>query len=93
MKTKIVIIIIISTFILYLSYSIFAQGIGMTGNDKGKKNTLQEEESSDTESEDFSIYEDQDFFSRKLFQRELPRLSRRDKISWVFRTAKTNLFL
>ncbi len=88
-------------FILYLSYSIVAQGIGMTGTDKGKnktlpihdkKNTLQEE-SSDTENEDFFIYEDQDFFSRKLFRRELSRLSRSEKISWAFRTSKANIFL
>ncbi|MCP4149274.1 MAG: hypothetical protein GY757_16115 [bacterium] len=46
----------------------------------------------DTEEEDF-FTDDQDIYSRELFQKTLKPLSRKKKIVWAFRLAESNPFL
>jgi hypothetical protein len=54
--------------------------------------SLPEEESPMIEEDDFIIY-DQEIWSRKLFQKKLPPLDKKEKIIWAFRMAETNTFL
>lgn len=51
-----------------------------------------EYDSSEIEDDDFFPY-DQDFLTRKLFQKTLAPLSRKERIIWSFRMADTNTFL
>ena len=44
------------------------------------------------EEDDFLPY-DQDFLTRKLFQKTLPPLKRKERITWSFRMADSNAFL
>ena len=101
--------VLIKTFILVLVISsailIMLQGLAdaqtgfepSTEMDKPLQTQVKKEEPSEKETpgmeeDDFFAYE-QDFFSRKLFRRELPKLSKRDHIIWSFRLADTNTFL
>jgi hypothetical protein len=43
--------------------------------------------------EDDDVWFDQEFFRRKLFQKNLEPLTKRQKITWSFRMAETNTFL
>lgn len=36
---------------------------------------------------------EQEIISKKLYQKNLPPLSKREKITWAFKTAKTSIFL
>ncbi|NIM78739.1 MAG: hypothetical protein GTO20_08110 [Candidatus Aminicenantes bacterium] len=54
--------------------------------------TPPEEESPIIEEDDFFI-DDQEIWSRKLFQKKLPPLNKKEKIIWAFRMAETNTFL
>jgi hypothetical protein len=47
----------------------------------------------DNEDEIFSTTYERELLSRKLFKKSLPPLSRKEKISWSFKTAKANTFL
>ena len=49
-------------------------------------------DSTEIEDDDFFPY-DQDFLTRKLFQRTLPPLTRKEEIIWSFRMADSNAFL
>ncbi len=51
-----------------------------------------EYDSSEIEDDDFLPY-DQDFLTRKLFQKTLPPLTRKERIIWSFRMADSNAFL
>jgi len=51
-----------------------------------------EYDSSEIEDEDFFPY-DQDFLTRKLFQKKLLPLTRKERITWSFRMADSNAFL
>jgi hypothetical protein len=47
----------------------------------------------DNEDEIFSTTYERELLSRKIFKKSLPPLSRKEKISWSFKTAKANTFL
>lgn len=49
-------------------------------------------DSSEIEDDDFFPY-DQDFLTRKLFQKTLPPLTRKERVIWSFRMADSNAFL
>lgn len=49
-------------------------------------------DSSEIEEDDFFPY-DQDFLTRRLFQKTLPPLTRKERIIWSFRMADSNAFL
>lgn len=51
-----------------------------------------EYDSSEIEDDDFFPY-DQDFLTRKLFQKNLLPLTRKERIIWSFRMADSNAFL
>ena len=51
-----------------------------------------EYDSSEIEDDDFFPY-DQDFLTRKLFQKTLAPLTRKERIIWSFRMADSNAFL
>lgn len=51
-----------------------------------------EYDSSDIDEDDFLPY-DQDLLTRKLFQKTLPPLNRKERITWSFRMAESNAFL
>ena len=51
-----------------------------------------EYDSSEIEDDDFFPY-DQDFLTRRLFQKTLPPLTRKERILWSFRMADSNAFL
>jgi hypothetical protein len=48
---------------------------------------------SDSEDDIFSTTYERELLSRKIFKKSLPSLSRREKISWSFKTARANIFL
>jgi hypothetical protein len=54
--------------------------------------SLPKDESLIIEEDDFFI-NDQEIWSRKLFQKKLPPLDKKGKIIWAFRMAETNTFL
>jgi len=53
---------------------------------------LSEYDSTSVQEDDIFSYEE-DFLTRKLFQRELPPLTQKERIIWSFRMADTNAFL
>lgn len=57
-----------------------------------KKIDREEEENDDIDYGDI-FSDDQDMISRKLFQKRLPPLTKKQKIVWAFRLAETNPFL
>jgi hypothetical protein len=48
---------------------------------------------SDSEDDIFSTTYERELLSRKIFKKSLPALSRKEKISWSFKTARANIFL
>ena len=101
MNIKRIIKYFIVFLIFYLSYSMVAQNrTGSGGPDKpAKKAEIKEktlnfnsDEEPEMEDEDLFSYE-QEFFQKKLYQRELPELTKKEKITWSFRLAETNIFL
>ena len=107
MKTVIKILILV--LLVYLSYSLVAKGQISAPKAASEKKTMeqgltkapQQEEKSldiqdydnpDLEDEDLFPY-DQDFLTRKLFQKKLPPLTPKEQIVWSFRMADTNIFL
>jgi hypothetical protein len=106
---KILLRIIILGLVLYLCYSLLARAQtvnrGRTDNttaDESKRVTRLEEktpglseyeyDSSEIEDDDFFPY-DQDFLTRKLFQKTLLPLTSKERIIWSFRLADSNAFL
>jgi hypothetical protein len=47
----------------------------------------------DSEDDIFTTTYERELLSRKIFKKSLPPLSRKEKISWSFKTAKANTFL
>jgi hypothetical protein len=47
----------------------------------------------DSEDDIFSTTYERELLSRRMFKKSLPPLSRKEKISWSFRTARANTFL
>jgi len=98
---KLIIKSLILFFIFYLSYAIVAQNRANNSNaDAPKKETVIEEKTLDfssdeePEMEDDDIFSyDQEFFLKKLYQKKLPLLTKKEKIIWAFRLAETNTFL
>ena len=106
---KTVIKILLLALAVYLSYSLVAQGQTfypgtankMNTNDRDSKKEskpeeknldIQEYDNPEMEEEDSFSY-DQDFLTRKLFQKKLPPLTPKERIVWSFRMADTNIFL
>jgi hypothetical protein len=106
---KLLIKILIVAVIFYLSYSILARGQATGANGTNGSNpisanspkgsnaeenpiNLKEYEGSKMEEEDFYSY-DEDFFTRKVLQRNLAPLTHKERITWSFRMAETNAFL
>jgi hypothetical protein len=50
------------------------------------------DEEPEMEDEELFSYE-QEFFQKKLYQKELPEITKKEKITWSFRLAETNIFL
>jgi hypothetical protein len=104
MKTKWIIIVTILAAAFYLGLAIMAQTRPDNGGAPPEENkndveiqmqdqTLNlNEENPEMDEEDFFTY-DQEFFSRKLFQKKLPPLNKKEKIVWAFRMAEKNSFL
>ncbi|MCP5049525.1 MAG: hypothetical protein GY940_20305 [bacterium] len=99
MKTLIKILILM--VILYMSYTIVAQSqpsqesnaAPQTQEENQEKDlSITEDDTQDPDDDDFLSY-DQDIATRKVHQKYLSPLSRKDKIIWSFRLAKTNSFL
>jgi hypothetical protein len=59
---------------------------------KEKTITTSEDENQEMDDDDY-FADDQDIFSRKLFQKELTPLTPKEKIIWAFRLSETNTFL
>jgi hypothetical protein len=111
---KILLRIIILGLVLYLCYSILAQGqainrketnrvmtVNTTADKLGRATKIEEKtprlseyeyDSSEIEDDDFFPF-DQDFLTRKLFQKTLLPLTRKERIIWSFRMADSNAFL
>jgi len=99
MKYAAVILILVLCLILYLSYVVLAQDSMIPGEDPQSKRTteektvtMSEDDSQEMEDDDY-FADDQDIFSRKLFQKKLTPLSTKEKIIWAFRLSETNAFL
>lgn len=87
-------------FILYLTYTIFGQnssppGIGGDGEayTQGITNNGETDITETEPEEEDPFYYDQDYFLKKLSQKELPVPAKKEKILWAFRLSDTNLFL
>ncbi|MCX6556168.1 MAG: hypothetical protein NTW95_01850 [Candidatus Aminicenantes bacterium] len=48
---------------------------------------------SDSDDDIFSTTYERELLSRRMFKKSLPPLSRKEKVSWSFRTARANTFL
>ena len=98
---KLIIKFLILFFIFYLCYVIVAESHADTGSAGApKKETAAREKTpefnndEEPEMEDDDIYSyDQEFFLKKLYQKGLPALTKKEKIIWAFRLAETNTFL
>lgn len=96
---KYVAAILICCLVFYLSYSVLAQENATTSKDRKSQRTKQEKtmtkSENDSQEPDEGDYfpDDQDVFSRKLFQKKLSPLTKKQKIVWTFRLSKTNTFL
>ncbi len=98
---KIIIKILVSIVIAYLSFTLLAQD-RPSSKDRdsqetrekipGKKIDIADEDNQEMEDDDFYPY-DQAIVPGKLYQKNLPPLSRKAKIIWSFRLADTNSFL
>lgn len=75
--------------------------VNTTADESGKVTKIQEStpglseyeyDSAEIEEDDFFPY-DQDFLTRKLFQKTLQPLTRKERIIWSFRMADSNAFL
>ena len=100
--------ILILGLIFYLSFSLLkAQAHPVTGDgfsetgeqektgqteEKSFQVTESERASDDMEEEDYYV-DEQEVFSRKLFQKYLDPLSKKQEIIWTFRESKTHTFL
>ena len=60
--------------------------------EKGLETKEYDYENTAPQEDDIFSYEE-DFLTRKLFQRDLPPLTQKEKIIWSFRMADTNAFL
>jgi hypothetical protein len=106
---KTVIKILFLALAVYLSYSLVAHGQTVnpgTVNDMNiaardskkvdkpeeKKLDFQEYDNPEMDEEDSFSY-DQDFLTRKLFQKKLAPLTPKERVVWSFRMADTNIFL
>jgi hypothetical protein len=59
----------------------------------GTATTEKAERFTDSEDDIFSTTYERELLSRKIFKKSLLPLSRKEKISWSFKTAKANTFL
>lgn len=100
--------ILILCLIFYLSYSLLKaqdhpvtdEELSETGEqektgqteEKSFQVTERERTSDDLEDEDYYV-DEQEVFSRKLFQKYLDPLSKKQEIIWTFRESKTHTFL
>lgn len=93
--------ILILCLVFYVSFSLLAQDKFQDGMFPGsdtetqteqKKIDREEEENDDIDYGDI-FSDDQDMISRKLFQKRLPPLTKKQKIVWAFKLAETNPFL
>jgi hypothetical protein len=99
MKYTAAILILIFCLILYLSFVVWAQDSVTSGEDSKRKSTtekktmtMREDDRQEMDDDDY-FADDQDIFSRKLFQKKLTPLSTKEKIIWAFRLSETNTFL
>ncbi|MCK4835711.1 MAG: hypothetical protein KAT17_03705 [Candidatus Aminicenantes bacterium] len=91
-----------SILILMLNINLFAPLIQQT-NKPGNDNTsdmisqnildIQEQETDEFGEDEEYLYDEHEIFSRKLFQKKLPPLSKKEKIIWAFRMSEPDLFL
>lgn len=72
-----------------------------TGTETGNQTTVAQDKldfkgneggNEDVEDENY-FADDQEIFARKLYQKQLPPLSDKEKIIWAFRLSKTTIFL
>ena len=99
--------ILILSLIFYLSFSLLkaqdhpvtGDGFSETGEQEktgqtGEKSSrvTESEETIDDMEEDYYV-DEQEVFSRKLFQKYLDPLSKKQEIIWAFRESKTHTFL
>ncbi len=103
---KLLLKILIPILVFYLCYTLLAQ-VRTPGKKDAPVTTTEVEKSTPTdrenldlpgydrsegEEEDLLSY-DQDYLTRKLFQKKLPPLTRKETVIWSFRMAETNAFL
>ena len=93
--------ILILCLVFYVSFSLLAQnnfqddmfpGSDTEKQPEQKKIDQDEDENNDIDYGDI-FSDDQDMISRKLFQKRLPPLTKKQKIVWAFRLAESNPFL
>jgi hypothetical protein len=93
--------ILILCLVFYVSFSLLAQnnfqedmfpGSDIEKQQEPKKIDQDEEEDNDIDYGDI-FSDDQDMIARKLFQKRLPPLTKRQKIVWAFKLAEPNPFL
>jgi hypothetical protein len=92
--------ILILSLIFYLSFSLLkaqdhpaaGDGFSETGAQEKSSRVTESEETIDDMEEDYYV-DEQEVFSRKLFQKYLDPLSKKQEIIWAFRESKTHTFL
>ncbi|MGE5344240.1 MAG: hypothetical protein ACM3SY_22465 [Candidatus Omnitrophota bacterium] len=99
MKMKVFILSFLLLLVGYLAYVIIDANMAKPTVHESKivpkENPLHLDTGAETatQEDDNFIYDEQDYFSRKLFQKKLPDLKKNEKIDWAFRMANTNPFL
>lgn len=91
-------ILFITLLLLLLRTSYTSQNSAFAQNAEQKKvtETAAPEKSDhfpDSEDDIFSTTYERELLARKIFKKSLPPLSRKEKISWSFKTAKAHIFL
>jgi hypothetical protein len=102
MKIKLIAALLLSVIIIWVSYVFLGHkttpkpgkpDTNNTTSSPGNIPSLNQDDRSETEENNFLNIEEQYSISRKLYQKPLPPLNNRDKIRWAFRMAETNTFL
>ncbi len=93
------VLLVVALFLLTVLSSEISGNKGISGNTGINAVQFQQvvsiptnQDPADIEDED-DVWIDQEFFPRKLFQKNLDQMSEKEKISWSFRMAKTYPFL
>lgn len=88
------VILLLALLLVPLRYAVSAQERDPDGAPPEASASAMEPDSyADSEDDIFSSSYEREMLSRRFFQKNLPPLSRREKIVWSFKTAKANFLL